>query len=545
MLGGVKRKGKGMRLLGLVACMWMMCVSLHAADLDTLYRRLEYALEHRSEYMQRKENRIDLLKRQLQGEHSSEKAFRLYDSIYQEYYIYKFDSAMVYVDRAEQLATEQGNAYYYNLFAVFRAYLLSTTGYFSEAAATLKRVDQSVFDRRLRKEYYQACQWAYNVWAEYSGDKVYAPRYRKEAALYADSLLSVLEPGTREYEYSQAENAKLADKWDVAEKHYFQALKGLPVDTRLYACVTCGLALNYAEKGDDESYEKYLILSAISDQLCPLKENLSLQELALHIYKTREEDVDQANRYLNYAMEDALFYNNRLRLLEIARKFPQIVVAYQQQNKEKSQRLSLALVFVCILSVGLLFSLLYIYKQIRQLHARRKELLDVNNQLKELNRKLMDTNHIREDYVSLFLDLCAAYIDKLNKYQELVKRKVKAKQMDDLLKLAYSSKMSEMDAKEFFVNFDTAFLAIYPNFIEEFNALLREGEQIVPKKGEILNTELRIFALIRMGIKDSSKIATLLFYSPQTIYNYRSAVKNRALVRDDFERQVEKLCSVI
>lgn len=545
MLGGVKRKGKGMRLLGLVACMWMMCVPLHAADLDTLYRRLEYALEHRSEYMQRKENRIDLLKRQLQGEHSSEKAFRLYDSIYQEYYIYKFDSAMVYVDRAEQLATEQGNAYYYNLFAVFRAYLLSTTGYFSEAAATLKRVDQSVFDRRLRKEYYQACQWAYNVWAEYSGDKVYAPRYRKEAALYADSLLSVLEPGTREYEYCQAENAKLADKWDVAEKHYFQALKGLPVDTRLYACVTCGLALNYAEKGDDESYEKYLILSAISDQLCPLKENLSMQELALHIYKTREADVDQANRYLNYAMEDALFYNNRLRLLEIARKFPQIVVAYQQQNKEKSQRLSLALVFVCILSVGLLFSLLYIYKQIRQLHARRKELLDVNNQLKELNRKLMDTNHIREDYVSLFLDLCAAYIDKLNKYQELVKRKVKAKQMDDLLKLAYSSKMSEMDAKEFFVNFDTAFLAIYPNFIEEFNALLREGEQIVPKKGEILNTELRIFALIRMGIKDSSKIATLLFYSPQTIYNYRSAVKNRALVRDDFERQVEKLCSVI
>lgn len=534
-----------MRLSGFVACMWMMCVSLHAADLDTLYRRLEYALEHRSEYMQRKENRIDLLKRQLQEEHSPEKAFRLYDSIYQEYYIYKFDSAMVYVDRAEQLATGQGNAYYYNLFAVFRAYLLSTTGYFSEAAATLKRVDRSVFDRRLRKEYYQACQWAYNVWAEYSGDKVYAPRYRKEATLYADSLLSVLEPGTREYEYRQAENAKFADKWDVAEKHYFQALKGLPVDTRLYACVTCGLALNYAEKGDDESYEKYLILSAISDQLCPLKENLSLQELALHIYKTREADVDQANRYLNYAMEDALFYNNRLRLLEIARKFPQIVVAYQQQNKEKSQRLSLALVFVCILSVGLLFSLLYIYKQIRQLHARRKELLDVNNQLKELNRKLMDTNHIREDYVSLFLDLCAAYIDKLNKYQELVKRKVKAKQMDDLLKLAYSSKMSEMDAKEFFVNFDTAFLAIYPNFIEEFNALLREGEQIVPKKGEILNTELRIFALIRMGIKDSSKIATLLFYSPQTIYNYRSAVKNRALVRDDFERQVEKLCSVI
>ena len=181
----------------------------------------------------------------------------------------------------------------------------------------------------------------------------------------------------------------------------------------------------------------------------------------------------------------------------------------------------------------------------RQLRLRREELAAVNRELKQLNRKLVNTNHIREEYVSLFLDLCAAYIDKLGKYQDLVKRKVKARQIDDLLKIVNSSKMSEPDAKEFFVNFDTAFLAIYPQFIEEFNALLREDERIIPKKGEILNTELRIFALVRIGIKDSSKIATLLFYSPQTIYNYRSAVKSKAIVRDDFEKQVEALCALI
>ena len=147
--------------------------------------------------------------------------------------------------------------------------------------------------------------------------------------------------------------------------------------------------------------------------------------------------------------------------------------------------------------------------------------------------------------MSLFIELCAAYIDKLNKYQDLVKRKVKAKQVDDLLKIANSSKMSDSDARQFFVNFDTAFLTLYPNFVSEFNMLLREGEEIVPAKGEILNTELRIYALVRLGIKDSSRIATLLCYSPQTIYNYRTTVKNKAKNREEFEEQVKKVCTFV
>ena len=178
------------------------------------------------------------------------------------------------------------------------------------------------------------------------------------------------------------------------------------------------------------------------------------------------------------------------------------------------------------------------------LRLQRKAVTQMNEQLKNLNDELIKTNRTREEYVSLFLDLCASYIDKLNKYQDLVKRKVKAKQIDDLLKLANNSKMSDVDAKQFFVNFDTAFITLYPNFVSEFNKLLKDDERIVPDKNEILNTELRIFALIRLGIKDSSRIATLLFYSPQTIYNYRSSVKNRAKNRDSFEDDVKNLCNI-
>ena len=294
-----------------------------------------------------------------------------------------------------------------------------------------------------------------------------------------------------------------------------------------------------------QEYEKYLVMSAISDITCPLKENLSMQELAMLLYQSQKPDLERANRYINYSMEDAMFYNNRLRMLEIAKKFPPIVNTYQNKWIEKNKVLVRSVYFISFLSILLVFAMLYIFRQFKLLGRQRAIVTEMNMQLKNLNSELLKTNRTREEYVSLFIELCAAYIDKLNKYQDLVKRKVKAKQIDDLLKMSNNSKMTDSDARQFFVNFDTAFLTLYPNFVNEFNLLLREDESILPGKGEIMNTELRIFALIRLGIKDSSRIATLLFYSPQTIYNYRTAVKNKAKNREEFEEQVRNLCPIV
>ena len=179
-------------------------------------------------------------------------------------------------------------------------------------------------------------------------------------------------------------------------------------------------------------------------------------------------------------MEDAMFYNNRLRMLEIAKKFPPIVNTYQNKWIEKNTVLVRAVYFISFLGILLVLAMLYIFRQLKLLRTQRSIVTDMNEQLKELNSELLKTNRTREEYVSLFIELCAAYIDKLNKYQDLVKRKVKAKQVDDLLKIANSSKMSDSDARQFFVNFDTAFLTLYPNFVSEFNMLLREGEELVP-----------------------------------------------------------------
>lgn len=522
-----------------------MLVPFRAANKTDLSNELESALKQRNQYSLQKETRIDSLKHLLYPAMDENERFRLYNAIYEEYYTYRFDSAMLYVDREEQVAMQLSNPTYRNLSVIHRSVLLSTSGYFSESIQNLAQIDSRTLDAPSKIEYYVACEWAYSMWAEYSNDKVYAPRYYEKEMLYQDSLISVLPVSSPLYHYWKGENLFRHRRYAEAEDCYKKALEGLPVNVRLYAMVTYGLALVYSQTNNWEEYENYLTKAAISDQMCPLKENLALQELALYIFKNRNGEIARANRYLNYSLEDAMFYNNRLRMLEIARKFPAIVLSYQEQNLIKSQRLQGSLICISLLSIGLVVSLIYIYRQMNQLHKRRKILADMNQELQLLNKALVDTNHTREVYVSLFMDLCAAYIDKLNKYQDLVKRKVKAKQTDDLLKLVNATKLSDTDAKEFFMNFDMAFLNLYPNFIKEFNSLLREGEEIMPKRGEILTTELRIFAMIRMGIRDSSRIATLLFYSPQTIYNHRSVVKNKAKMRDSFEKQVEGLCEMV
>lgn len=513
-------------------------------DIGRLYAELDALLLRKDEFCRAKEARIDSLKNLKNVTSGYSGLFKLYNEIFSEYYTYRSDSAFHYLSLAEDMASRSSVEKYIDMCKINRSLLLATTGYFSQSLDVLNGISRDKLDKSLLFDYFSAYEWVYSVWSEYSAEDAFAVDFREKEMLYNDSMLSVLDPSSKEFLYWSGElNARKGNQYE-AQKFYEKALNGLKVDTRLYACVTCGLAFAHKRQGNLKEYEKYLIMSAISDITCPLKENLSMQELAMLIYQSQEPDLEKANRYINYSMNDAMFYNNRLRMLEIAKKFPPIVNTYQNKWIEKNKVLVRSVYFISFLSVLLVFAMLYIFRQFKLLNRQRAIVTDMNLQLKELNSELLKTNRTREEYVSLFLDLCAAYIDKLNKYQDLVKRKVKAKQIDDLLKMANSSKMTDSDARQFFVNFDTAFVTLYPNFVSEFNNLLREGEEIIPGKGDILNTELRIFALVRLGIKDSSRIATLLFYSPQTIYNYRTAVKNKAKNREEFEEHVKSLCSM-
>lgn len=530
----------------LLLVLFLNVMSAYAmGDIKELYRELDALLLRRNEFCRKKEARIDSIRSLKDDINGYQELFKFYNDIFDEYYTYRSDSAYYYLSLAEEMAAKTLMEIYVDRCKINRSLLLATTGYFSQALDVLKGINRDNLDKSLLFDYYSAYEWVYSVWSEYSADDAFYADFRNKEVLYNDSILMVLDSSSNEFMYWSGElNARKGNQYE-AQKFYEKALEGLKVDTRLYACVTCGLAFAHKRQGNLKEYEKYLIMSAISDITCPLKENLSMQELAMLIYQSQEPDLARANRYINYSMEDAMFYNNRLRMLEIAKKFPPIVNTYQDKWIEKNRILVKSVYFISILSILLVLAMLYIFRQLKLLRKQRIIVTEMNIQLKDLNSELLKTNRTREEYVSLFIELCASYIDKLNKYQDLVKRKIKAKQIDDLLKIANNSKMSDNDARQFFVNFDTAFITLYPDFVSEFNTLLREGEEIFPGKGEILNTELRIFALIRLGIKDSSRIATLLFYSPQTIYNYRTAVKNKAKNREDFEEQVKGLCPIV
>lgn len=298
--------------------------------------------------------------------------------------------------------------------------------------------------------------------------------------------------------------------------------------------------------GNTELQAKYLIWAVMSDVKDAIKENRALLDLAIFLYQ--HNDVERAFRYIQHALNDANYYNTRFRYYEISKVLPIITDAYQKQNDRQSKRLKVTLIIISILFLALLALLLYLNRQMRALHQAREGMKATNENLEEMNRKLnklnqelSEANLIKEEYIGHFLDLCSEYIGNLEDYKKTVNNKIAAKRYDELLRsTAASGKKDEI--KDLYINFDKAFLNIYPGFVSSLNELLQEDYRYEIKKGELLNTELRVFALIRLGITDSAKIAAFLRCSVQTVYNYRSKIKRYCLVEtDDIEEHIKEI----
>ena len=297
-----------------------------------------------------------------------------------------------------------------------------------------------------------------------------------------------------------------------------------------------------------------MILSSIADMKSAVREYISLRKLAVLLYQ--EGDIDRAYSYLKLCMDDAVFCNARLRILEILQIFPLINDTYQQKAEKQQEQMKWALVSISLLSIFLLIAIFYVYKQMKRVAAARHEVIDANKRLKELNEELhrynlqlKEANHIiaensylKEEYIGRYMDQCSVYLEKMDNYRRSLGKIAATGKVDELYKNIKSSKFIEEELKEFYANFDNTFLQLFPTFVEDFNTLLAEGEQIYPKVNERMSTELRIFALIRLGITDSVKIAQFLRYSVTTIYNYRTKVRNKAAGdRDQLEQEVMKI----
>ncbi|HEX8018078.1 MAG TPA: DUF6377 domain-containing protein, partial [Flavobacterium sp.] len=371
---------------------------------------------------------------------------------------------------------------------------------------------------------------------------------------YRDSLLGVLNPNSLDYKINKIQKDIYHKKFDVAEKELLSLLKGMKDDNPQFAMITYLLG-NISEKTNKINLvKKYYGLSATSDIKQAIKDNASQQELAMVFYELG--DVDMAYKLTQSAIEDALYCNVQFRTLLMSQLYSIINTAYLEREAQRKTELQVYLLCISLLSLFLIVAVIYVYKQMKKVSRIRgelyetsqklaelnKDITEANNQLQERNAQLSESNHIKEEYIANFFSLCSAYINKLENYRVILNKKATAKQFDEIYKMLKSTTLVDNELEELYRNFDTIFLSLYPTFVKDFNALLIPEEQIIVKHGELLNTELRIFALIRLGITDSVKIAAFLRYSLSTIYNYRTRGRNKAIVsRNDFEEMVIKI----
>jgi hypothetical protein len=343
-------------------------------------------------------------------------------------------------------------------------------------------------------------------------------------------------------------------QFGIAQKKLMRLLETANQDDTQYAMIGYLLGSIYESTHQLELRKKYYALSALSDIKHAIKDNASLQELALVFYEIG--DVDMAYKLTQSAIADALFCNVQFRTLQMSEVYSIINTAYLEREAKRKMQLQMYLLCISILTAFLIVAIIYVYKQMKKVSRIRGELFitsqklaelnqditQTNNQLQERNAQLSESNHIKEEYIAHFFNLCSTYINKLENYRIILNKKATAKQFDEIYKILKSTTLVDNELEELYKNFDIIFLNLYPTFVKDFNALLISEEQIVLKQGELLNTELRIFALIRLGITDSVKIAAFLRYSLSTIYNYRTRARNKAAVsRNDFEEMVMKI----
>jgi len=533
-----------------------LSISLLAGnEIDSLLNVLEQTMLERQTFDTEKELRLKNIKGLLNKPNTvQEQLFYLNNQIIREYEAYNFDSTMHYIEQNLALCEILQNKNLLNQTRLNLANLLASSGRYKESVDILNSIEKNELLKESWVEYYMHYR---NIYAElryYSTLKDNTLKYKKLYKSYTDTLQLLLKNDSESY--LAISEAILRDEGHLmeAKKLNNKRLELVELNTRSYSIVTYERSLLYEVEHNTELQKKYLILSAISDIKSSIKDNASLTQLALLLYK--EKNIDKAYAYINFAFEDALFFNSRLRFILLSNILPLITEAYQIKNEKQKANLRILLVVISILSLVLLSAVFYIYRQMKNLSLTRAELqkvnkdlqnlnnnlISANTQLNGINQELFESNHVKEQYIANFLGICSNYIDKLDSYRKMVNKQIVAKKVKELFEKTRSTQLIDDEINEYYKNFDNTFLSIYPDFVKELNSLLQKKEQIKLKNGELLNTELRIFALIRLGISDSSKIAKLLRYSVNTIYNYRVKIKNKAAVeRDDFEDHIKKI----
>ena len=519
-------------------------------DMDSLLKVLDKTVDNYQIYSNQKEEKLNKLKDLLKITSTDLQKFEICGQLYDEYRSYKSDSALTYARERLQIAEKLNDSHNLTDARLNLAAIMGINGLYKEAMDILSVINISQTPD-LKAYYFHIYRTVYGYMADYTVSSLEYIRYNHLTAAYRDSLLVVNPPSSSTHIMVKSDQLIVSKQYDEALGLLLKYYPSIKDDIHTKAIIAYSIASAFQGKNDRDLEKQWLAISAIYDIQSATKEYISLRRLAFLLYE--DGDVDRAYKYIRRSLEDALFCNARLRTYEISQMLPIIDKAYQNQTEARQKQLVTSLVSISILSLFLIIAVVLVYRQMRKLSAARKELSFANEQLNNLNHELSATNNqikhtnetlveanlIKEEYIGRYMDQCSVYIDKLDGYRRLLNKTAAAGKMQDLLNALKSKQFIEDELEFFYTNFDSTFLQLFPTFVEEFNSLLIDNEETQLKQGELLNTELRIFALIRLGIKDSVKISHFLRYSLSTIYNYRTKLRNKAVCpRNEFEDRV-------
>ena len=533
-------------------------ISAQSYDLKAVYQQIDEAIEQSPRYVADYEAKIEEERQQYLQAVTPEDKYQLAYSLYNLYKAFMNDSALAYLDQAEQWAQKQGQLARVGSCRAQKAFQCSTVGYYNEALAFLSSIDKEQLDSVGLTNYYRAQMHVHGELGYYTNISSMKEQYFKLRSLYRDSLFSIINHQSQDYLMNKVFELKDQNRLEEARKLCDQWIKSVKPDSHDYAIS----AYYYWLVCSNENEAQYWLgQSALCDVHNAVMDQASLLSLAEILNGAG--DLERSYKYIRFTWDSNNRFNTRMRSWQITPILNVIENNYQKAVEHNTKVLRMSIVVVSVLALFILSVLFFLHRRNRQLDTARNELKHsndelatansqlakqteelsiLNTELSTLNSQLSESNRVKEEYIGRFMSLCSQYIDKIDDYRKMVNKKMKNKELDELFRLSKSTELKERELEELYQNFDSVFLHLFPNFVDDFNALLQPELQIHPKEDNRLTTEIRIFALIRLGIEDSSKIAEFLHYSVNTIYNYRARIKNGALDnRESFERRIKQL----
>lgn len=530
-----------MRFFLVIGFCFVSSITFAKSGTDSLLRQLKEIIAKREVYLTNKLARIEALK-QTAKEKAPENRFELYHQIYDEYKSFIYDSAFRYARKLQDIAYQLRDPEKIAASKIKLGFVLVSSGLFKETLDTLYTVPAKSLSTPVRIEFYYLMARTYYDLCDFDADDFYSVRYSALGHAHIDSAMALLSPETSQYLLMSGLKNVRQRNMKGAQSDFEKMIGNFSLSDTDFAVGASTLSFIYQFSGEPELSKQMLIRAAIADLRSCTKETLATLNLADKLFK--EGDVENAYTYVKIALDDANFYGARHRKIQVAAIFP--IIEGQQLSMVESRRKMLFLYssVITVLSLITIAFAVIIYKQFKNLQVAKRVISEANDALTETNHLLSDANKIKEEYIWYYFNTTADYINKLDSLKKSLDMKLMTKKMEDL-RFTVDSINIKKERDDLYHNFDKVFLKLFPDFVTVFNSFFKEEDKVHLKDDQLLNTELRIFALIRMGIHDNEKIAKILDYSVTTIYTYKTRVRSKSILEnDDFDRQIMNIRAI-